>query len=488
MATTYSSTLGFALMATGENSGTWGTTTNTNLSPLIESSICGRTTASFTSDANLTISITDGVDSTGRYYILNCTSVSSLTATRDLICPLRAGKTYLVYNATSGSQSIRVIGSSGTGITVPSGNKAFVYCDGTNFVQAIDWMGNLTLGGTLGVTGTLTGAAANFSGLLTTSAASGNASFTLKNSSLSGKDWSFLATTSSGESDLGLYYAGTGAGTKVTITNGGLVGIGMTPSNILDITQNQNAGSKVVLLNSNASGSASSAFRATNGDNNFELYCLGTGFTTTGCWQANKGLLVGSYDVIISYGAGGGSRNLLFANSTTEVARFDTTGALTVGTTTVYNAAKISTNGKIAATGSFGNTKVYSGSIAAATATTIGTVTASVDNLQSSVKLKVSACINDSNSGYCSVYEEWNIIYGSFGGSYSGGTPVNMSRSQFSINAGVAAITTTITTVLSGTTLVIKVTANSSGAVGVTNANVMAQMELVGYAYSNLIA
>lgn len=171
MATTYSSTLGFALMATGENSGTWGTTTNTNLSPLIESSICGRTTASFTTDANLTIAITDGVDSTGRYYILNCTSVGSLTATRDLICPLRAGKTYLVYNATTGAQSIRVIGSSGTGITVPNGNKAFVYCDGTNFVQAIDWVGNLT---GAGANFTSIGATTPGTGAFTTGSFSGN--------------------------------------------------------------------------------------------------------------------------------------------------------------------------------------------------------------------------------------------------------------------------------------------------------------------------
>lgn len=143
---------------------------------------------------------------------------------------------------------------------------------------------------------------------------------------------------------------GTATGTVSVNTK---LGIGMTPSNILDITQNQNAGSRVVLLNSNASGSASSAFCATNGDNNFELYCLGTGFTTTGCWQANKSLLVGSYDVIISYGAGGGSRNLLFANSTTEVARFDTSGNLLVGKTAIGstgNGCQLQANGFIGST------------------------------------------------------------------------------------------------------------------------------------------
>ena len=145
MASTYSSLLGLELMATGENSGTWGTKTNNNLSPLLETAVCGRSAALFTSDANLTITIDDGVSSVGRYYILNCTSSGSLTATRDLICPLRAGKTYIVKNSTTGSQSIRVIGSSGTGITIPNGFTTAVYTDGTNYLQLIDWLTGVTL-------------------------------------------------------------------------------------------------------------------------------------------------------------------------------------------------------------------------------------------------------------------------------------------------------------------------------------------------------
>lgn len=140
MASTYSSILGIELMGTGENSGTWGTKTNNNLSPLYESAVAGRATANFATDANTTIAITDGTDSTGRYLILNCTSSGSLTATRNLVCPLRAGKTYLVFNNTTGGQSIQVIAASGTGVTIPNGKKAFVYCDGTNYIMAIDYL------------------------------------------------------------------------------------------------------------------------------------------------------------------------------------------------------------------------------------------------------------------------------------------------------------------------------------------------------------
>lgn len=124
-------------MATGEDSGTWGVKANNDFSPLLESAICGYASPNFSSDANLTIAITNGTDSIGRYFVLNCVSGVSLTATRNLICPLNAGKTYLITNATTGGQAIQVIGSSGTGVTIPNGAKTFVYCDGTNYVYFI---------------------------------------------------------------------------------------------------------------------------------------------------------------------------------------------------------------------------------------------------------------------------------------------------------------------------------------------------------------
>lgn len=58
MASTYSD-LKIQLMATGENSGAWGTVTNTNLGTAMEEAIVGRATANFTSDANLTLTLTD---------------------------------------------------------------------------------------------------------------------------------------------------------------------------------------------------------------------------------------------------------------------------------------------------------------------------------------------------------------------------------------------------------------------------------------------
>ena len=142
MASTYSPNLGLELMATGEDSGTWGTKTNTNLSPLLETSIVGVSSVVYASDADKTLTITNGTDSAGRYFTLVCTG--TISATRKLICPL-VNKTYLVVNTTTGGQSLNVIGASGTGTIVPNGTSAFIYCDGTNYNQAITGFNNLKL-------------------------------------------------------------------------------------------------------------------------------------------------------------------------------------------------------------------------------------------------------------------------------------------------------------------------------------------------------
>lgn len=150
MASTYSA-LKIELIGTGEQSGTWGTTTNTNLGTAIEEAIVGYATANFTSDADLTISLTDtNASQTARNLVLNVTSSGSLSTTRNLIVPT-IEKPYYIFNNTTGGQSIVVKTSAGTGITVPNGGKMLVYADGTNVVEAINRFGSLTLGAALPV-------------------------------------------------------------------------------------------------------------------------------------------------------------------------------------------------------------------------------------------------------------------------------------------------------------------------------------------------
>ena len=166
MASTYSTNLKIELIGTGEQSGTWGSTTNTNLGTALEQSIVGYGNPNFTSDANLTITLTDSnATQTARNFALNVTSSVSLTATRNLIVPT-IQKTYMVRNNTTGSQSIVVKTSAGTGVTVPNGAYTVVYTDGTNVVSQITQLPSLALatalpvtsGGTGGTTSTGSGA------------------------------------------------------------------------------------------------------------------------------------------------------------------------------------------------------------------------------------------------------------------------------------------------------------------------------------------
>ena len=142
MASTYSA-LKIELITTGEQSGTWGTTTNTNLGTALEEAITGIATANFSGDSDLTLTLTDtNATQVARNLVLNATSGVSLTTTRNLIVPT-IEKQYIVWNNTTGSQSIVVKTAAGTGITVTNGTKAHLIVDGTNVVTAVT-TGNVT--------------------------------------------------------------------------------------------------------------------------------------------------------------------------------------------------------------------------------------------------------------------------------------------------------------------------------------------------------
>lgn len=144
MPSTYSP-LKIELIGTGDQNGTWGATTNTNLGTALEEAIVGRATADFPTDANLTLTLTNtNATQIARNFVLNVTSSTNLTVTRDLIVPA-IEKPYIIQNNTSGSQSIRVIVAGGS-VTIPNGKTAFVYNDGTDVKYAFDYLGSPTFG------------------------------------------------------------------------------------------------------------------------------------------------------------------------------------------------------------------------------------------------------------------------------------------------------------------------------------------------------
>ena len=122
------SNLGIKLIGTGEESGTWGTSTNTNME-LLDQAISGYISHAL-SDANATLAVSDGSSSTARNKYINFTGTLSAERTITL-SPNDLEKTWYVKNATTGGFSLVFKqGSSGTTVTVPNGITAMIFSDG----------------------------------------------------------------------------------------------------------------------------------------------------------------------------------------------------------------------------------------------------------------------------------------------------------------------------------------------------------------------
>tara|TARA_A100001201_G_scaffold45142_1_gene46072 strand:- start:2957 stop:3880 length:924 start_codon:yes stop_codon:yes gene_type:complete len=134
---TYVNNLRLTELATGEGSGTWGTTTNTNLE-LLGEALGYNTQASFSSDGDATTTIADGATDPARAFYFKVTSGTSLSATRTLtIAPNNVSRVMYIENATSGSQSISISQGSGGNVTIANGEAAIVYLDGAGSGAAV---------------------------------------------------------------------------------------------------------------------------------------------------------------------------------------------------------------------------------------------------------------------------------------------------------------------------------------------------------------
>jgi len=147
MASTYSD-LKIELIATGEQSGTWGTTTNNNLgNAALGEAITGSADVAFSS-ADVTVTLTDtNASQTARNLRLNLTGTSGGARSLILGSGCQIEKLYLVNNTCA--DAITVKNTTGSGIAVPAGKSMFVYNNGTNVVDATTYSTSLTLGSAL---------------------------------------------------------------------------------------------------------------------------------------------------------------------------------------------------------------------------------------------------------------------------------------------------------------------------------------------------
>jgi hypothetical protein len=134
---TYVNDLRLKEIATGDEAGTWGTSTNTNLE-LIGEALGYGTQDCFASDADATTTVADGASDPARAMYFKVTSSATLTATRTLtIAPNTISRVMLIENATTGSQSITISQGSGSTVTIASGAVKMVYLDGAGAGGAV---------------------------------------------------------------------------------------------------------------------------------------------------------------------------------------------------------------------------------------------------------------------------------------------------------------------------------------------------------------
>jgi hypothetical protein len=247
---TYVNDLRLKEIATGDESGTWGTSTNTNLELIAEA--FGFGTEDFASDADDTLTIADGATDPARSLYLKIGTTTTLTATRNLtLAPNTVSKVWIIENATAGGQSITVKQGSGTSVTIANGDVAVVYSDGggagANVVNAFT---DLQLAGTANVAGQLTAGGLAYptsdgtSDQVLTTDGSGTLSFSTITGTTINDNADNRVITGSGT-------ANTLNGESTLIYDGSNFGIGVTP------THN---------FNQEASGLVEARFRSTDND------------------------------------------------------------------------------------------------------------------------------------------------------------------------------------------------------------------------------
>ena len=224
MASTYTP-LGIELQATGENAGTWGTKTNTNLQ-IIEQISGGYTTQAVTSGGTVALSVSDGsTGATLSHRMIEFTG--SLSDNAIVTIPLDVQNFYFLRNSTSGSYTVQFKYASGSGdsFTFAAGDKgdALVFAtanDSTN--PDIDTLpaGNVTLTGTQTLTNkTLTSPKIGTSILDT-----------------NGNELALLTATSSAVNEFTIATAATGAGPTLSSTGGDSnIDINITPKGTGDV-------------------------------------------------------------------------------------------------------------------------------------------------------------------------------------------------------------------------------------------------------------
>ena len=329
MPSTPSPLLRIQLMATGDQAGQWGDTTNTNLGTLLEGSIAGLASVSVTS-ADQALVATDYVADQARMAIISL-SISGVTTAFNVYAP-PVSKTYVIQNTSIYDATIynaTVAGgttAAGSGVTVPAGKIMQVWSNGTNFYKALT-----AVSLTADVTGTLPVGNGGTGATTLTGVVKGNgaSAFTASNVNLASEVTGTLplvnggtgATTDSGaRTNLGLGSMATQNSTAVSISGGSITGI--TDLTVADggtgassITSNSVIlGNGTSALSGNLVAPSTSGNILTSNGTTWQSTALPAGatgpnvqvFTSSGTFTVPAGITKLTVDV---WGGGGGGAN-----------------------------------------------------------------------------------------------------------------------------------------------------------------------------------
>jgi hypothetical protein len=135
MVSSYSTDLKLELMVTGENAGTWGDITNTNL-VILQQAIAGYQTVALNATTGATLTFSNGALSDGKNAVIELTG--TITGNVSVIIPDGIEKTYLVKNNTTGAFTVQIKTTSGTGPTFDTTDKGIklVYSNGTDVIDS----------------------------------------------------------------------------------------------------------------------------------------------------------------------------------------------------------------------------------------------------------------------------------------------------------------------------------------------------------------